>query len=143
MGDKELPAYVEEDGVAPSSVTETFAGVRFHIDNWRWQGVPFILSTGKRLPDRVSEVVIRFRKPPFNLFHTHSSLPSSNALVFRLQPEGGIVFRVNTKKPGQTTDNEVIVMRAPYDNSENASDAYEVLMHDVLDRRWHLVFPCR
>jgi len=132
VGDKELPAYVEEDGVAPSSVTETFAGVRFHIDNWRWQGVPFILSTGKRLPDRVSEVVIRFRKPPFNLFHTHSSLPSSNALVFRLQPEGGIVFRVNTKKPGQTTDNEVIVMRAPYDNSENSSDAYEVLMHDVL-----------
>ena len=131
-GEKELAAYVKEDGVSSDSVTETFAAVRFHIDNWRWQGVPFILCSGKRLPDRVSEVVIRFRKPPFNLFHNHSSLPTSNALVFRLQPESGIVFRVNTKKPGPTTDNEVIVMRAPYDNSENTSDAYEVLMHDVL-----------
>jgi len=131
-GDEEFTAYVKEDGVAPDSVTETFAAVRFNIDNWRWQGVPFILCTGKRLPDRVSEVVIRFRKPPFNLFSSHSSLPASNALVFRLQPEGGIVLRVNTKKPGQTTDNEVIVMRAPYDNTENSSDAYEVLMHDVL-----------
>ena len=132
IGDEEFSAYVKEDGVAPDSVTETFAAVRFNIDNWRWQGVPFILCTGKRLPDRVSEVVIRFRKPPFNLFHNHSSLPASNALVFRLQPESGIVFRVNTKKPGPTTDNEVIVMRAPYDHSDDSSDAYEILMHDVL-----------
>ena len=132
VDDIETESYVAEDGVAPDSVTETFAAVRFHIDNWRWQGVPFILCSGKRMPNRVSEVMIRFRKPPFNLFNNHSSLPASNALVFRLQPDSGIVLRINAKKTGPTTDNEVMVMRAPYDNSESSADAYEVLMHDVL-----------
>ncbi len=130
---EDVPAYVTEEGVSPDSVTETFAAVRFHIDNWRWQGVPFILASGKRLPKRVSEVMIRFRKPPFNLFNNHASLPTSNALVFRLQPDGGIVLRINAKKPGPTTDNEVMVMRAPYANNDAVvADAYEVLMHDVL-----------
>jgi len=132
VNDEDIPSYVSEEGVSPDSVTETFAAVRFQIDNWRWQGVPFILCTGKRLPNRVSEVMIRFRKPPFNLFDDHSSLPESNALVFRLQPDGGIVLRINAKKPGPTTDNEVMVMRAPYASGDGSSDAYEVLMHDVL-----------
>lgn len=131
-GDK-VPAYVAEEGVSPDSATETFAAVRFYIDNWRWQGVPFILWTGKRLKKRVSEVMIRFRKPPFNLFDTHASIPAPNALVFRLQPDGGVVLRLNAKKPGLTTDNEEMVMRAPYaDDATEVADAYEVLMHDVL-----------
>lgn len=131
--DEDVASYVSEEGVSPDSVTETFAAVRFHIDNWRWQGVPFILSSGKRLDKRVSEVMIRFRKPPFNLFNNHASLPTSNALVFRLQPDGGIVLRINAKKPGPTTDNEVMVMRAPYANNDPmVADAYEILMHDVL-----------
>ena len=131
-GDK-VSAYVAEEGVSPDSVTETFAAVRFYIDNWRWQGVPFILWTGKRLPKKVSEVMIRFRKPPFNLFDSHASIPAPNALVFRLQPEGGVVLRLNAKKMGLTTDNEEMVMRAPYaDNAQEVADAYEVLMHDVL-----------
>lgn len=62
--DEDIKAYVAEENVSPESVTETFAGVRFQIDNWRWQGVPFILWTGKRLPKRVSEIVIRFREAP-------------------------------------------------------------------------------
>ncbi|WP_019556554.1 glucose-6-phosphate dehydrogenase [Thiomicrorhabdus arctica] len=126
------PAYVAEEGVSPDSVTETFAAVRFQIDNWRWQGVPFILTSGKRLPCRMSEVIIRFKKPPFNLFNEHASLPTSNALIFRLQPDSGIVLRINAKKPGQTTDNEVMEMHAPYANTDAVADAYEVLMHDVL-----------
>ncbi len=77
--------------------------------------------------------MIRFRKPPFNLFNSHASAPAANALVFRLQPEAGIVLRLNAKKPGLTTDNEEMVMRAPYlDNAEEVADAYEILMHDVL-----------
>jgi len=128
----EVPSYVAEDGVSPDSVTETFAAVRFHIDNWRWQGVPFILCSGKRLPKRVSEVMIRFRRPPFNLFDNHDSIPTANALVFRLQPDGGIVIRMNAKKPGPTTENETMVMRAPYANTDAVADAYEILMNDVL-----------
>ncbi len=130
---EKVPAYVAEEGVSPDSATETFAAVRFYIDNWRWQGVPFILWTGKRLKKRVSEVMIRFRKPPFNLFDTHASIPAPNALVFRLQPDGGVVLRLNAKKTGLTTDNEEMVMRAPYANdAAEVADAYEVLMHDVL-----------
>jgi glucose-6-phosphate 1-dehydrogenase len=126
-------AYVSEKNVSPDSTTETFAAVRFYIDNWRWQGVPFILWSGKRLKSKAAEVMIRFRKPPFNLFDSHASAPAANALVFRLQPEGGVVLRLNAKKPGLTTDNEEMVMRAPYaDDAEGVADAYEILMHDVL-----------
>ena len=133
LDDESLKAYVAEDDVSPESVTETFSAVRFHIDNWRWQGVPFILWTGKRLPKRVSEIVIRFRKLPFNLFDKHASLPITNSLVFRLHPDEGIFLRMNAKMPGLTTDTQRMVMRAPYsENGEDVSDAYEVLLHDVL-----------
>jgi len=133
LDDESLKAYVAEEGVAPESVTETFSAVRFHIDNWRWQGVPFILWTGKRLPKRVSEIVIRFRKLPFNLFDKHATTPITNSLVFRLHPDEGIFLRMNSKMPGLTTDTQRMVMRAPYsENGEDVSDAYEVLLHDVL-----------
>ena len=128
-----VAAYVSEENVSPDSSTETFAAVRFYIDSWRWQGVPFILWSGKRLKSKAAEVMIRFRKPPFNLFDSHASVPAANALVFRLQPEGGVVLRLNAKKPGLTTDNEEMVMRAPYaDDAGEIADAYEILMHDVL-----------
>ncbi|VAW65991.1 Glucose-6-phosphate 1-dehydrogenase [hydrothermal vent metagenome] len=133
LNDKAVSAYVAEEGVSPDSVTETFAGVRFHIDNWRWQGVPFILWTGKRLPKRVSEIMIRFKKPPFNLFDTHATAPMANSLVFRVHPDEGIALRMNAKMPGLTTDIQRMVMRAPYaENGDDVSDAYEVLLHDVL-----------
>ena len=130
---EQVSAYVSEENVSPESSTETFAAVRFYIDNWRWQGVPFILWSGKRMKSKAAEVMIRFRKPPFNLFNSHASVPAANALVFRLQPEGGVVLRLNAKKPGLTTDNEEMVMRAPYaDDAQEVADAYEILMHDVL-----------
>jgi len=133
INEEHIHAYVSEEGVPPESATETFAAVRFHIDNWRWQGVPFILWSGKRLKKKVSEVMIRFRKPPFNLFDDRAVLPVANALVFRLQPEGGVVLRLNAKKPGLTTDMQSLVMRAPYANdASEVADAYEILLHDVL-----------
>lgn len=133
LGDESIKGYVAEEGVSAESVTETFSAVRFHVDNWRWQGVPFILWTGKRLPKRVSEIVIRFRKLPFNLFDKHAKAPITNSLVFRLHPDEGIFLRMNAKMPGLTTDTQRMVMRAPYSkDGEDVSDAYEVLLHDVL-----------
>jgi len=133
VNDDTIKAYVAEEGVSPESVTETFSAVRFYVDNWRWQGVPFILWTGKRLPKRVSEIVIRFRRLPFNLFDKHAKAPITNSLVFRLHPDEGIFLRMNAKMPGLTTDTQRMVMRAPYsENGEDVSDAYEVLLHDVL-----------
>ncbi len=133
IADKTVNAYVAEDGVSPDSAVETFTGIRFHIDNWRWQGVPFVLWTGKRLPRRVSEIVIRFREVPFNLFDSHASRPMANSLVFRVHPDEGIALRMNAKTPGLTTDIQRMVMRAPYSvDGEDVADAYEVLLHDVL-----------
>jgi len=130
---EQVPSYVSEKDVSPDSTTETFAGVRFHIDNWRWQGVPFILWTGKRLEKRVSEIVIRFRKAPFNLFDPKAEPPLPDALVFRLHPDEGIFLRMNAKMPGLTTDIQRMVMRAPYaPNGEDVAEAYEILLHDVL-----------
>ncbi len=133
VNDEAVNAYVTEEGVSPESSTETFAAARFYIDNWRWQGVPFVLWTGKRLPRRVSEIVIRFRKPPFNLFDAQGNPPLANALVFRVHPDEGISLRMNAKQPGLTTDLRRSVMRAPYsEDGRDISDAYEVLLHDVL-----------
>lgn len=130
---EKVPAYVAEPDVSPDSATETFAAVRFYIDNWRWQGVPFILWTGKRMQQRVSEIVIRFRKIPFNLFDTHARPPVPNAMVFRLHPDEGIFLRMNAKMPGLTTDTQRMVMRAPYaKDGVDVAEAYETLLHDVL-----------
>jgi glucose-6-phosphate 1-dehydrogenase len=130
---EKVPSYVSEKNVSPDSTTETFAGVRFYIDNWRWQGVPFILWSGKRLQKRVSEIVIRFRKVPFNLFDPQGEPPIPNALVFRLQPDEGVFLRTNAKKPGLTTDMQRLVMRAPYaPQGSDVAEAYEILLHDVL-----------
>ncbi len=131
--DNPIASYVSEPGVSPDSSTETFAAVRFEVDNWRWKGVPFILWTGKRMQSRVSEIMIRFKEPPFNMFDTHAKTPTANALVFRLHPDEGIVLRMNAKKPGLTTDTQRMVMRAPYaEDTGDLAEAYEVLLHDVL-----------
>ena len=131
--DNKVPAYVSEQDVSPDSATETFAAARFYIDNWRWQGVPFVLWTGKRLEKRVSEVMIRFRELPFNMFENKAEPPKPNAMIFRLHPDEGIALRMNAKMPGLTTETQRMVMRAPYaDNGMDVADAYEILLHDVL-----------
>lgn len=130
---EEFNAYCTEPGVAADSVTETFAAVKFYIDNWRWRDVPFILWSGKRLKKRVSEVVIRFRQPPHNFFAQHGASSIPNALVFRLQPDEGMHLRMNAKQPGLTMDLQRMVLHAPYRSDDNHSyDAYEILLQDVL-----------
>ncbi|MDQ6966378.1 MAG: glucose-6-phosphate dehydrogenase, partial [Mariprofundaceae bacterium] len=98
-----VPAYREEPGIAAESATETFAAVKFYIDNWRWQGVPFVLRTGKRLPKRVSEICIRFREPPQKLFNLNEENVRNNELIFRLQPDEGMQLTMTAKQPGLST----------------------------------------
>jgi len=133
IGGEPVPAYCREPGVAADSVVETFAAVRLYVDNWRWQGVPFILWYGKRLHKRASEIVIRFRQPPHNLFNPGGAPPVPDALVFRLQPDEGMFLRMNAKLPGLTTRMRRLVMRGPYASAtEPHFEAYEILLNDVL-----------
>src|SRR5690606_21185294 len=91
----------DHDGVPPDSTTETFVAVRLRIENWRWQGVPFILRTGKRLPERLTEITVYFRSPPVQLFGgpDHCSI-SRNVLRMRLQPDEGFTLGFEVKRPG-------------------------------------------
>ncbi|HEX2211474.1 MAG TPA: glucose-6-phosphate dehydrogenase [Longimicrobium sp.] len=100
-GDDRMPGYLEEEKVPEGSRTETFAAVRLMVDNWRWAGVPFYLRTGKRLPSRASEVVIRFRPAPHPVRDlVQSDDPAPNALVLHVQPDEGISLFFEAKQPG-------------------------------------------
>jgi glucose-6-phosphate 1-dehydrogenase len=82
-------------------VTETFAAVKVHIDNWRWSGMPFYIRTGKTLAKKLSEVVIRFKSPPLTLFQKQCESPVfPNDLILRVQPDEGMSWRLNGKVPG-------------------------------------------
>ncbi|RMH61083.1 MAG: glucose-6-phosphate dehydrogenase [Zetaproteobacteria bacterium] len=125
--------YRWEKDVAHDSNTETFVALKLYIDNWRWQGVPFFLRTGKRLPSRVSEIAIRFRQAPLNMFKHTSSTIVPNELVFRLQPNAGMSLGLNAKKPGLTMRLHPLQLDAPYvEHDESLPEAYETLLYDVL-----------
>jgi glucose-6-phosphate 1-dehydrogenase len=130
-----VKAYVQEADVAPNSTTETFVAIKFFIDNWRWQDVPFYMRTGKRLPQRVSDVVIQFRPVPHQSFPTTAVLgPQPNRLVIRIQPEEGILLRFLAKQPGETMRLRAADMKFSYKEafSTRAPDAYETLLLDVM-----------
>src|SRR6185503_590046 len=99
---KKLPGYRQEPGVAPRSHTETFVGLRLEIDNWRWQGVPFHLCTGKRLARRSTEITIHFRRPPVALFRSlDGCATNTNVLVIALQPDEGFDLSFEVKAPAE------------------------------------------
>ncbi|PCI06949.1 MAG: glucose-6-phosphate dehydrogenase, partial [Gammaproteobacteria bacterium] len=128
-----LPAYRDENNVAFDSTTETFAAVKFYVDNWRWQDVPFLLRTGKALPERVSEICIRFKAPPQTLFDLNESSVRNNELIFRLQPDEGMLLSMTAKQPGLSTDLRGVNLDANYGIvGSGMPDAYETLFHDVL-----------
>jgi len=130
-----LPGYREEDGVAADSQTETFAALRLYIDNWRWQGVPFYLRTGKRMPRQVSEVTIQFRAVPHQSFPVEASLGwKPSRLVLSIQPEEGILLGFQAKYPGPSMQLRPVDMRFNYGESFAAAvpDAYETLLWDVM-----------
>ena len=99
---KEVPPYRREPGVAPDSRTETFAALTLHVENWRWQGVPFHLRTGKRLPKRLTEIKIQFRRAPVWIFRTvHAEALHRNTLILRLQPDESFTLYFEVKAPGK------------------------------------------
>ncbi|HEX9445592.1 MAG TPA: glucose-6-phosphate dehydrogenase, partial [Candidatus Binatia bacterium] len=99
---KKVPGYREEPGVDPRSKTETYAALKLSVDNWRWEGVPFYLRSGKRLAKRVSEIAIHFKKPPLMFFESCRAVEqlNSNVLVMRIQPDEGIELTFEVKQPG-------------------------------------------
>ena len=131
----EVPGYREEPGVAPDSRTETFVALRLEIANWRWQGVPFYLSTGKRLPRRVSQIAVRFRCPPVTFFQRFDSCKlNPNALLITLQPDEGFDLQFEVKTPGQQLTLETHRLRFRYEEAfAPLPDAYETLLLDVLE----------
>jgi glucose-6-phosphate 1-dehydrogenase len=132
---RQVPGYRTEPNVAPDSPTETFAAVKLLVDNWRWQGVPFYLRTGKRLQTRISEVSIQFKPVP------HQSFPASavldwrpNRLIIAIQPEEGILLRFEAKYPGPTMRLSPVIMQFYYREAFRVSppEAYETLLLDVV-----------
>jgi len=132
---QKVPGYVDEPSVSQASRTETYAALSLQIDSWRWAGVPFYLRTGKRLRSRLSEVIVRFRRAPLQLFRDTavSDLPS-NQLVLRLQPREGIALRFEVKRPGL----EMVLGRVDMDFcyseyfGETGATGYETLLRDAM-----------
>lgn len=135
IGGTEVPGYRQEEGVARESITSTYIAVRLHIDNWRWAGVPFYLRTGKRLPKRVTEIAIVFKKAPTALFRERSNDGlESNVLAMRIQPDEGIALKFAAKVPGPTIRIRSVDMDFRYGRSFGSAppEAYERLLLDAL-----------
>ncbi|MCX7817830.1 MAG: glucose-6-phosphate dehydrogenase [Kiritimatiellae bacterium] len=137
-----VPAYRDEERIAPNSNTPTFAALRLDIASWRWSGVPFYLRTGKRLARRVTEIVVQFRVPPLQLFETVECVGDvcdltharPNRLIFRIQPAEGIALRFSAKRPGLHVHVEDVVMDFLYSEKWPGTlpDAYERLLLDAI-----------
>jgi glucose-6-phosphate 1-dehydrogenase len=129
-------AYRQEDGVSPTSNTETYVALALHVDNWRWAGVPIYVRTGKRLPSRVTEVILRFREVPFLAFEGRLSRQlKPNALILRIQPNEGITLRFGAKTPGEDFMVQSVAMNFEYRSAfdqMNTGDGYPRLLHDAM-----------
>ena len=130
-----VPGYREETGVDKHSSTETYAAIKFYIDNWRWGGIPFYIRTGKRLPTRVTEVVIHFKETPHFLFHTNGNSNSFNQLIIRIQPDEGILLKFGMKIPGTGFEVQTVNMDFHYSDltGERIPSAYERLLYDSMN----------
>jgi glucose-6-phosphate 1-dehydrogenase len=132
---KPVPGYLDEAGIAPGSATETYAALRLSINNWRWQGVPFYVRSGKRLARRVSEIAVTFRRPPGTLFAEGDRFDlAANTLAFQIQPDEGMHLIVNTKIPGLETRTQPVKMSFRYRTTfgSNTAEAYERLVLDAM-----------
>lgn len=132
----EVKGYRQEGGVDPESRTETYAAVRFFIDNWRWGGVPFVVRTGKRLPTRVSEVVVHFKSAPHKILNAlgGSGQQAANTLIIRIQPDEGVVLKFALKRPGAGFEARSVSMDFHYSDLSDLRlpDAYERLLLDCM-----------
>jgi glucose-6-phosphate 1-dehydrogenase len=160
VGGQDIPGFRQEPGVEPESQTDTYAGVTYFIDNWRWAGVPFYIRSGKRLPKRVTDIAIQFNAPPLPLFkqQTKTGLlpPRPNLLILRIQPEEGISLRFLSKSPGSGMRVRPVSMDFNYGSSfgERSPTAYETLLvdamvgdatlytrQDMVEASWQIVQP--
>ena len=132
---KRLAGYAEEPGVAKDSRTETYAAIHLEVDSWRWQGVPFLLRTGKRLPRRLTEIVLNFREPPVSLFEPFDACHlQSDTLVLRLQPNEGVILYFDVKTPGPSYRLARQPLHFEYAEAFGPlPDAYETLLMDVME----------
>jgi glucose-6-phosphate 1-dehydrogenase len=132
---QKVPAYRREPGVASDSAAETFSAIKLFVDNWRWQGVPFYLRTGKRLGARASEVTIQFRPVPHQSFpSTAASAWQHNSLVIDIQPREGILLRFQAKQPGPSIHLTPVDMHFSYQEAfkTKSPEAYQTLLADVM-----------
>ena len=135
QGGVAVRGYVDEDGVGPSSVTETYAALRLHVDTRRWAGVPFYVRAGKRLGRRVTEVAVVFKRAPHLPFDvTDTAELGENALVVRVQPDEGVTIRFGAKVPGTAMEVRDVTMDFGYSHAftQDSPEAYERLILDVL-----------
>ncbi len=135
IGGRELKGYRQEPLVHASSNVETYAALKLHVDNWRWQDVPFYLRTGKRLAASVSEISIRFQDVPHKAFPASVGLDAQPArLVILIQPEQGIVLKFIAKEPGSPLRLRPVDMRFSYKEAFRvaAPEAYETLLRDIM-----------
>lgn len=132
---EKVNGYLQEEGIAEGSFTESYAALRLSINNWRWNGVPFYLRSGKRMARRVSEIAIQFKRPPGMLFSSpeHHHL-QGNSLVIQIQPDEGTTLLLNSKIPGLDMRIQPVKMHFRYAATfgSNTPEAYERLILDAM-----------
>ncbi|PJF34661.1 MAG: glucose-6-phosphate dehydrogenase [Candidatus Thermofonsia Clade 1 bacterium] len=150
--------YCQTQGVAPDSQTPTYAALRLYIDNWRWQGVPFYLRSGKAMARKTSEAIVRFRRPPHLMFNLPQGRHfESNTLSICIQPDEGLHLKIEAKVPDSYQESRTVNMSFSYRETfgENAiPEAYERLLLDALngdaslfvrsdgiERSWQIIDP--
>jgi len=153
---KPVKGYRQEDDVAPDSNTETFAAVKYEINNWRWAGVPFYLRSGKRLARKVSEIVVTFKAIPHRFYGDGTDAIDANMLVIKIQPDEGIAMRFEAKVPGPKDHIRSVYMDFNYGVGFGVQSppAYERLIGDAMrgdqtlftrwdavERAWEIVTP--
>ena len=140
-----VPGYRKEPGIAADSQVETFVAMRLAIENWRWQGVPFYMRTGKRLVQRLTQIFIEFRSPPVALFRSMNGCsPCTNMLTITLQPDEGFELSFEVKSPGEQFQLQTEHMRFRYPTAFGALSArHDTLLLDVMEGDQTLVRPCR
>jgi glucose-6-phosphate 1-dehydrogenase len=134
IGGQVVPGYLEEPGVAADSTVETYVAFQLQIDNWRWQGVPFFLRTGKRLAQRLTQIIINFREPPVNLFkHYEACQVHANRLLIAVQPKEGFHLFFDVKEPGESLGLRTEKLQFRYaDSFDRLPEAYQTLIYDIL-----------
>ncbi len=140
---KPVPGYLEEESANKRSETETFVALKVEIDNWRWSGVPFYIRTGKRLPEKLSQIIIHFKPAPHYIFDPDQRHLANNKLIIRLQPDEGMSLKILTKDQG--LHKGMRLRQGPLEltfsetfESERIPDAYERLLWEIMKGNQYL-----